>query len=105
MLVKDITVLEGLDAEVHRLNGEIAEKNMVLRGVSDLMSTAWRAAMVDMRGSAEALRARYSRDLGEPGLKLTDRMIQATQKLEQTFAQLKSQIQIAMQSHAASPKD
>lgn len=98
LLIKDITVLEGLDNEVRRLNGEIAEKNIVLRGFSDQMSTAWRAAMVDLRGSAEGLRARYSKELGEAGMKLTDRMVQATQKLEQTFAHLKSQIQVATQS-------
>ena len=60
--------------------------------------------MIDLRGSAEALRARYTRELGEPGLKLTDRMIQATQKLEQTFAQLKSQVQIATQGRVTPPK-
>jgi hypothetical protein len=98
LLLKDITVLEGLDAEVRRLNGEIAEKNIVLRGFSEQMSTAWRSAMIDLRGSAEALRGRYSRELGDAGLKLTDRMVQATQKLEQTFAHLKSQIQSATQS-------
>lgn len=98
LLIKDITVLEGLDHEVRRLNGEIAEKNMVLRGFSEQMSTAWRAAMIDLRGSAEGLRARYARELGDGGMKLTDRMVQATQKLEQTFAQIKSQILVATQS-------
>jgi PAS domain S-box-containing protein len=98
LLLKDITVLEGLDGEVRRLNGEIAEKNIVLRGFSEQMSTAWRAAIIDLRGSAEALRGRYARELGDAGGKLTDRMIQATQRLEQTFAQLKSQIQVATQN-------
>jgi hypothetical protein len=98
LLLKDITVLEGLDAEVRRLNGEIAEKNIVLRGFSDQMSTAWRAAMIDLRGAAEGLRSRYARELGDSGMKLTDRMVSATQKLEQTFAQLKSQIQVATQN-------
>lgn len=100
LLIKDVTVLEGLDLEVRRLNSEIAEKNIVLRGFSDQMSTAWRAAMIDLRGSAEALRARYSRELGDAGVKLTDRMVQATQKLEQTFAQLKSQIQASTQGRS-----
>ena len=97
LLIKDITVLEGLDAEVRRLAGEIAEKNIVLRGFSEQMSVAWRAAMIDLRGAAEGLRGRYARELGEAGLKLTDRMVQATQKLEQTFAQLKSQVLVATQ--------
>lgn len=104
LLIKDITVLEGLDAEVRRLGGEVAEKNIVLRGFSDQMSTAWRAAILDLRGSAEGLRSRYARELGDAGIKLTDRMISATQRLEQTFAQLKSQIQVATQSKAA-PKE
>jgi PAS domain S-box-containing protein len=103
LLLKDITVLEGLDAQVRRLNGEIAEKNIVLRGFSDQMSTAWRSAMIDLRGSAEGLRSRYGRELGDAGMKLTDRMILATQKLEQTFAHLKSQIQSATQAKQ-SPK-
>jgi hypothetical protein len=43
------------------------------------------------------LRGRYGRELGDAGMKLTDRMIGATQKLEQTFAHLRSQIQTATQ--------
>jgi PAS domain S-box-containing protein len=104
LLVKDVTVLEGLDAEVRRLNGAVAERNIVLRGFAEQMSTAWRTAIVDLRGAAETLRGRYARELGEAGLRLADRIVQATQQLEQTFAQLRSQIQVAPPERPAPPK-
>jgi len=97
LLLKDITVLEHFDASVRQLNQELAEKNIVLRGLSDQMSVAWRAAMIDLRAGAEGLRARFSKELGESGLRSIERMVNATQKLETTFAQLKSQIQATLQ--------
>jgi PAS domain S-box-containing protein len=96
MLLKDITVLEHFDQTVRSLNQEIAEKNIVLRGFSEQMSVAWRAAMIDLRAGAEGLRARHSRELGDTGMRALDRMVRATQKLEATFAQLKSQIQATL---------
>jgi hypothetical protein len=67
------------------------------------MSVSWRAAMIDLRSGAEGLRARHLHDLGDAGAKTIDRMIQATQKLEATFAQLKSQIQAALQMQGHRP--
>jgi hypothetical protein len=97
LLLKDITVLEHFDATVRQLNEEIAEKNIVLRGFSEQMSVAWRAAMIDLRAGSEGLRARFAKELGESGMRSVDRMVTATQKLETTFAQLKSQIQATLQ--------
>ena len=54
-------VLEHFDQTVRALNQEIAEKNIVLRGFSEQMSVAWRAAMIDLRAGAEGLRARHSK--------------------------------------------
>ena len=42
------------------------------------------------------LRARHSKELGDTGMRTLDRMVRATQKLEATFAQLKSQIQATL---------
>jgi PAS domain S-box-containing protein len=97
LLMKDITVLEHFDSTVRQLNEEIAEKNIVLRGFSEQMSVAWRAAMIDLRAGAEGLRARFAKELGDTGMRSVDRMVNATQKLETTFAQLKSQIQATLQ--------
>lgn len=96
LLMRDIAVLESLDGTVRHLNQELAQKNIILRGVSDQMSVAWRAAMLDIRTGAETLRARHGRELGPAGGTIVERMLQATQKLEGTFAQLKSRIQAAM---------
>lgn len=97
LLLKDITVLEHFDQTVRQLNEEIAEKNIVLRGFSEQMSVAWRAAMIDLRAGAEALRSRYAKDIGEAGLRTLDRMVRANETLEKTFAQLKSQISATLQ--------
>ena len=97
LMLKDITVLEHFDQTVRQLNEEIAEKNIVLRGFSEQMSVAWRAAMIDLRAGAEGLRARFAKELGDTGMRSVDRMVNATQKLETTFAQLKSQIQATLQ--------
>ena len=97
LMMKDITVLEQFDSTVRQLNEEIAEKNIVLRGFSEQMSVAWRAAMIDLRAGSEGLRARFAKELGESGMRSVDRMVSATQKLETTFAQLKSQIQATLQ--------
>lgn len=96
LMIKDISVLEHFDQTVRQLNQEIAEKNIVLRGFSEQMSVAWRAAMIDLRAGAEGLRARHTKELGDTGMRTLDRMVRATQKLETTFAQLKSQIQSTM---------
>jgi PAS domain S-box-containing protein len=103
LLIRDITVLEHFDATVRQLNEEIAEKNIVLRGFSEQMSVAWRAAMIDLRAGAEGLRARFARELGDSGMRSVDRMVNATQKLETTFAQLKSQIQATLQPRRRPP--
>lgn len=103
LLIKDISVLEHFDATVRQLNEEIAEKNIVLRGFSEQMSVAWRAAMIDLRAGAEGLRARFGRELGESGTRSVDRMVSATQKLETTFAQLKSQISATLQPRRRPP--
>jgi PAS domain S-box-containing protein len=103
LLIKDITVLEHFDATVRHLNEEIAEKNIVLRGFSEQMSVAWRAAMIDLRAGAEGLRARFARELGDSGMRSVDRMVSATQRLETTFAQLKSQIQATLQPRRRPP--
>lgn len=103
LLLRDITVLEHFDTTVRQLNQEVAEKNIILRGFSDQMSVAWRAAMIDLRAGAEGLRARFAKELGESGLRSIDRMVNATQKLETTFAQLKSQIQVTLQPRRKQP--
>lgn len=97
LIMKDIGVLEHFDSTVRQLNEEIAEKNIVLRGFSEQMSVAWRAAMIDLRAGSEGLRARHAKELGDSGLRTLDRMVRATQTLETTFAQLKSQISATMQ--------
>ncbi len=97
LLLKDITVLEHFDGTVRQLNEEIAEKNIVLRGFSEQMSVAWRAAMIDLRAGSEGLRAHHAKELGDAGLRTLDRMVRATQTLESTFAQLKSQISATLQ--------
>ncbi len=97
LLVKDITVLEHFDSTVRQLNEEIAEKNIVLRGFSEQMSVAWRAAMIDLRAGSESLRARHAKELGDAGSRTLDRMVRATQTLEDTFAKLKSQISSTLQ--------
>jgi PAS domain S-box-containing protein len=103
LMLKDITVLEHFDQTVRSLNQEIAEKNIVLRGFSEQMSVAWRAAMIDLRAGAEGLRARHAKELGDTGMRTLDRMVRATQKLEATFAQLKSQIQATMAPNRRPP--
>ena len=103
MLIKDITLLEHFDQTVRSLNQEIAEKNIVLRGFSEQMSVAWRPAMIVLRSGAEGLRARFGRELGESGMRSVDRMVSATQKLETTFAQLKSQISATLQPRRRPP--
>ena len=101
LVLKDISLLEHMDSQLRQANQTIAEKNIILKGFSDQMSVVWRAAMVDLRTGAEGLRAKYSKELGETGAKTLDRMVQATQKLETTFAQLKSQIQSTLSQRAA----
>lgn len=101
LLLKDITVLEHFDSTVRQLNEDIAEKNIVLRGFSEQMSVAWRAAMIDLRAGAEALRARHAKELGDAGLRTLDRMMRANETLEKTFAQLKSQISSTLQPRRA----
>lgn len=103
LLLKDITVLEQFDQTVRSLNQEIAEKNIVLCGFSEQMSVAWRAAMIDLRAGAEGLRARNAKELGDTGMRTLDRMVSATQKLESTFAKLKSQIQSTLQPSRRPP--
>lgn len=99
LLLKDVSVLEHLDGQVRQLGQEVAQRNMLLRSFSEQMSVSWRAAIIDLRSGAESLRARHLQELGDAGAKTIDRMVQATQKLEATFAQLKSQIQAALQTH------
>jgi hypothetical protein len=53
--------------------------------------------MIDLRAGSEGLRARHAKELGDAGLRTLDRMVRATQTLESTFAQLKSQISSTLQ--------
>ena len=98
LLLKDVSMLEHLDASVRALGQEVAQRNMLLRSFSDQMSVSWRASMIDIRSGAESLRARYGRELGDTGARTIDRMVSASQKLEATFAQLKSQILATLQN-------
>ena len=98
LLLKDVSMLEHLDATVRLLGQEVAQRNLLLRSFSDQMSVSWRASMIDIRSTAESLRARYGRELGDTGARTIDRLIMASQKLEATFAQLKSQIAATLQN-------
>jgi hypothetical protein len=104
LLLKDISMLEHLDSTVRNLGQELAQRNMLLRSFSDQMSVSWRASMIDIRSGAESLRARYGRELGDTGARTIERMIIASQKLEATFAQLKSQIQATLQNSRLPPQ-
>src|SRR5437899_1110557 len=92
--------LNRIDQEVlssffaHASDG--AQRNMLLRSSSEQMSVTWRASMIDIRSGAESLRARHVKELGDAGAKTVDRLITASQKLEATFAQIKSQIQATL---------
>jgi hypothetical protein len=97
LLLKDVTVLEHLDASVRRLGQEIAQRNVLLRSISEQMSATWQATMIDMRTGAEGLRARHVRELGEASARTLDRLIGASQQLEATFAHLKAQIAATLQ--------
>jgi PAS domain-containing protein len=92
LILKDVSMLEHLDGAVRQLGQEVAQRNMLLRSFSEQMSVTWRASMIDIRSGAESLRARHAKELGDAGAKTVDRLITASQKLEATFAQLKSQI-------------
>ena len=96
LLLKDVSMLEHLDSTVRMLGQEVAQRNLLLRSLSDQMSVSWRASMIDIRSGAESLRARYGRELSDTGARTIDRLIMASQKLEATFAQLKSQIQATL---------
>jgi PAS domain-containing protein len=98
LLLKDVSMLEHLDATVRQLGQEVAQRNMLLRSVSDQMSVSWRASMIDIRSGGESLRSRYGRELGDSGARTIDRLITASQKLESTFALLKSQIAATLQN-------
>jgi len=97
LLLKDVSMLEHLDAAVRILSQEVAQRNLLLRSFSHQMSVSWRAAMLDIRSGAESMRAHYGRELGEVGARTIDRMVSASHKLETTFAQLKSQIAATLQ--------
>lgn len=97
LLLKDISLLEHLDATVRRRDEEIAEKNMALRSVLEMLSTGWRAAMVQIRAGADQLAQRHSRELGDAGMVTVTHVQQGAARIETTFAQLKSRVQIALQ--------
>jgi PAS domain S-box-containing protein len=95
MLIRDIGLLEHLDAVIRHREQEIAEKNLVLRGIADQLSVGWRAAVVELRAGVESLVTKHARELGDGGLAAAARVTHGTRRIEATFAQLKAQLHTA----------
>ena len=95
MLMRDISLLEHLDAVVRQREQEIAEKNIILRGIADQLSIGWRAAMIELRSGVESLITKHARDLGDSGMVAASRVVHGAQRIEATFAQLKAQLHTA----------
>jgi PAS domain S-box-containing protein len=95
MLMRDIGLLEHLDAVVRQREQEIAEKNLVLRGIADQLSVGWRSAVVELRAGVESLVTKHARELGDGGLVAASRVMHGTRRIEATFAQLKAQLHAA----------
>ncbi|HEV8636982.1 MAG TPA: PAS domain-containing protein [Chloroflexota bacterium] len=95
MLMRDIGLLEHLDAVVRQREQEIAEKNIILRGIADQLSVGWRAAVVELRAGVESLVTKHARDLGDGGMVAASRVMHGARRIEATFAQLKAQLHTA----------
>ena len=92
VVLRDISLLAHLDGQLRQRESEIAEKNVVLRGISEHLSTTWRAALVEMRAGVDTLMNKHAHTLGDSGAIAASRVAQSAQRIETTFAQLRALI-------------
>ena len=92
LILRDISLLAHLDGQLRQREAEIAEKNVVLKGIAEHLSTSWRAALVEMRAGVDTLMNKHAHTLGDQGAIAASRVAQSAQRIETTFAQLRALI-------------
>ena len=92
LILRDISLLAHLDGQLRQREAEIAEKNVVLKGIAEQLSTTWRAALVELRAGVDTLMNKHANALGDHGTIAASRVAQSASRVENTFAQLRAQI-------------
>ena len=96
LILRDLSLLAHLDGVLRQRDQEIAEKNMVLKGIAEHLSTTWRAALIELRAGVDTLMNKHAHTLSDQGTITASRIAQGAQRIETTFAQLRAQIHAAL---------
>jgi PAS domain S-box-containing protein len=92
VVLRDISLLAHLDGQLRQREAEIAERNVVLKGLAEHLSTTWRAALIELRAGVDTLMNKHAHALGDQGAITASRVAQSASRVENTFAELRAQI-------------